>query len=270
MAYRVLALDLDGTLTNSQKQITPKTRQALEQAQQAGIKIVLASGRPTYGIVPLAKELKLDEYGGFILSFNGGCITNCQTQEIIYEKIMPPEIIQDLYHLSKQFAVNLFTYESDHIISEITDDTYTILESNINHMPIQKVENFPDYITFPLIKCMMVGDGNHMAMVEKKVQEAVGDRLSVYRSEPFFLEIMSQNVDKAEALSQLLSHLGYTREELAACGDGFNDLSMIRFAGLGAAMANAQQPVKDAADIITYSNDEDGVAHVIETFLLKS
>ena len=117
---------------------------------------------------------------------------------------------------------------------------------------------------------MMVGDGNHMAMVEKEVQEAVGDRLSVYRSGTFLSGNHVKNVDKAEALSQLLSHLAILVRSWLPVGDGFNDLSMIRFAGLGAAMANVDARWGSTADVITYSNDEDGVAHVIETFLLKA
>ena len=93
--------------------------------------------------------------------------------------------------------------------------------------------------------------------------------MSVYRSAGFFLECVPLGIDKARSIERLISTLNISREEIIACGDGYNDQSMIRFAGLGVAMANASREVQDTADYITYSNEEDGVAHVIEKFILK-
>nr|HPH64060.1 HAD-IIB family hydrolase [Paludibacteraceae bacterium] len=131
------------------------------------------------------------------------------------------------------------------------------------------VDDFVETVTEPVTKCLMVGDGDYMAKVEKEMNDMFGDRLNVYRSEPFFLEIMPQHVDKAFSLSKLLEHLGLTKEEMVACGDGFNDLSMIKYAGLGVAMGNAQPVVKESADYVTLSNDEDGVASVVDEFILN-
>lgn len=91
--------------------------------------------------------------------------------------------------------------------------------------------------------------------------------LNIYLSEPFFLEIMPKNIDKAQSLQKLLNSIGLTANEMICCGDGFNDLSMIEYAGLGVAMENAQPIIKETADFITRSNDEDGVLHVIDTFM---
>ena len=116
--------------------------------------------------------------------------------------------------------------------------------------------------------------GRRMGMSYKRAWSLVeemnamfGYEMSIYRSEPFFLELMPSNIDKAQSLKKLLLYTGNSREEMIACGDGFNDLSMIKFAGMGVAMANAQPAVKDASDYITLSNEEDGVAHVVELFL---
>ena len=100
------------------------------------------------------------------------------------------------------------------------------------------------------------------------MKAALGRNLSVYRSEPFFLEILPKGIDKAQCLTQLLEKIGIQREEIIACGDGYNDLTMIQYAGLGVAMENAVLPVRSAADFVTYSNNDDGVAHVVEKFLL--
>lgn len=268
MEYKILVLDIDGTLNNSKKQITPHTRETLRKAQEKGVKIVLASGRPTYGIVPVAKELELEQYGGYILSFNGGRIINAQTGQVIYEKTLPREMPALLYDLSKEYETNIMTYLDETVITPKKDDPYVELECRINKMQVREVEDFKTFVDFPVTKCLMVADGDYLAQVEQKVKGRLGDTLSVLRSEPFFLEVMPKNIDKAYSLGKLLEHLGLTKEQMIACGDGFNDRSMIEFAGLGVAMANAQDPVKAAADHITGSNDEDGVAQVVEQFIL--
>ena len=142
------------------------------------------------------------------------------------------------------------------------EDEYICYEAKINGLKVRKIENFKEYVTFPVNKCLMMADGEYLAKVEEKMKQRFPD-LMFYRSEPFFLEIMPQGIDKATSLQQLLDLLGYQREDLACCGDGFNDLTMIQFAGLGVAMENAQEPVKQAADFITHSNDMDGIAHMI-------
>lgn len=268
MAYELLVLDIDGTLTNSKKEITHKTRRALARAQERGVKVVLASGRPTYGIMPVAKELELAKYGGYILSFNGGQIINAGTGEIIYQKTLPEHMPSVVYNLAKEFKTNIMSYENETIITPKAADKYVEIESRINKMPVKEVADFASYITFPVVKCLMVEDGEYLAKVEEWVRERLGGELSVLRSEPFFLEIMPKNIDKAYSLGKLLAHLGLEKDEMIACGDGFNDRSMIEFAGLGVAMKNAQETVKAVADHITLSNDEDGVAAVVEAFIL--
>ena len=124
-------------------------------------------------------------------------------------------------------------------------------------------------MTFPVPKFLMTEDGDYLAMVEPRVKAALGKNFSVYRSEPYFLEVLPKGIDKARSLGRLLEILGMKREQMIACGDGYNDLSMIRFAGLGVAMENAVLPVRQEADYITLSNNEDGVAHVVEKFMLS-
>ena len=117
---------------------------------------------------------------------------------------------------------------------------------------------------------MIVGDPHRLIPIEAELSVELQGQLSVYRSEPFFLELVPQGIDKAQSLSVLLNKLNMNREEMVAVGDGYNDLSMIQFAGLGVAMGNAQEPVKKAADYITLSNEEDGVAAVVNKFFTKA
>lgn len=270
MKYKILALDLDGTLTNSKKEITPYTKEVLFQFQKMGGKIILASGRPTYGIVPLAEELQLKKYGGYMLSFNGARITDCETEEILYDKTLDVHTIKHIYDLSQKYNVNILSYDRDEIITEDGLDAYVGIEATITKMKVRQVPSFAEHFQMPVNKCLMTGDGDYLAEVEQKMKNAVGDYLSVYRSEPFYLEVMPQNIDKAASLDALLKQLHLRPEELIACGDGFNDLTMIRYAGLGVAMGNGQELVKRSADYIAPSNDEDGVAYVLNKFIFQA
>lgn len=131
-------------------------------------------------------------------------------------------------------------------------------------MKIRAVDDFLEAAPRPLPKCLIVGDPDRLIRTEAELSLRLQGQISVYRSEPYFLELVPMGIDKAQSLSVLLDKLGLTREAMVAMGDGYNDLSMIKFAGMGVAMANAQEPVKQAADYITLSNDEDGVAAAVE------
>lgn len=268
MNYEMLVLDLDGTLTNSKKEITEPTKKALIEIQEAGKKVVLASGRPINGVLPLAEELELGRFGSYILSFNGARITQCSTGNLIYNKTIPHEVIEPIYQIAKQYEeVDIITYEGDYIISGLRPNEYTEKEKNINKMHIKPVENFPEYIDFPVNKLLIPGEPSVLEEMMDVLKAKFHSLLNIYRSEPFFLEIMPQNIDKAYTLQKLLSSIGMTADQMICCGDGYNDLSMIEYAGLGVAMDNAQPIVKEKADYITRSNDEDGVLYVIEQFM---
>ncbi len=268
MIYEILVLDLDGTLTNSKKIITEPTKKALIEIQEMGKKVVLASGRPINGVQPLAEELELGRFGSYILSFNGARITQCSTGNLIYNKVLPQGVIEPIYQIAKQYeGVDIITYQDENIISGLKPNEYTEKEKNINKMRIKPVEHFPEYIDFPVNKLLIPGEPTILEEIMEVLKKKFHSLLNIYRSEPFFLEIMPQKIDKAYTLQKLLSSIGLTADQMICCGDGYNDLSMIEYAGLGVAMENAQTIVKEKADYITRSNDEDGVLYVIEQFM---
>lgn len=265
--YKIIVLDLDGTLTNSQKIITPKTKEALMKVQQAGKKVVLASGRPTPGVVKLAAELEMERYGGFVLAFNGGRIINFKTGEIVYNKTIPVEFVTPIYEEACKLDVGILTYTEEAVILGNGMDEYSELEGKINGIPLIEKTDFVEFVNYPVNKFLLTGQPEKILHAQDVMREQFGWDLNIFRSEPFFLEMMPQSIDKAYSLEKLLEHIGMTREQMICCGDGFNDKSMIHFAGLGVAMANAQPEVKEVADYITLSNDEDGIVKVIEEFM---
>ena len=264
--YRAIALDLDGTLTNHEKVVTPKTREALLQASAKGAVIILASGRPTYGIEPVAECLELNKQGGYILSYNGGNIVNAKTGEKLFSQFLPDEVIPELYAYAEENGHALLGYAGNEIITEMPDDQYVKEESRINKMNIRKVENLFEALEPHPTKLLMTGDPTLMLKAEEELVEKLGDRMDIFRSAPFFLELVPKGIDKAKSLTRLLAKINLTPSDLIAFGDGYNDLSMLKLAGMGVAMENAAPEVRAEADYVTLSNEEDGVAAALEHF----
>lgn len=264
--FRAIALDLDGTLTNHDKVVTPRTRQALLKAQEQGAIIILASGRPTYGIVPVAECLELEKRGGYILSYNGGNIVNAKTGEKLFSQFLPDAVIPILYKYAKEKNHALLGYAGNEIITEMPDDQYVKEESRINKMNIRKVDNLLDALEPHPTKLLMTGDPTDMIKAEEELVEILGEKMDIFRSAPFFLELVPKGIDKAQSLLRLLSKINLTPADLIAFGDGYNDLSMLKLAGVGVAMANAAPEVRADADYVTLSNEEDGVAAALLHF----
>ena len=255
MKIRALALDLDGTLTNSQKEVTPATRAALDAARQKGVKIILASGRPVVGVMPVARELELEKKGA--------------TGETLHQSRLAPDSIPRICEFARRRGLAFLTYDREGVITENAGDEYIQKEAWINRLPVRQVEDLPAEVDFPVTKMLVVGPPQQTENAERAMRAQFKGEFDCFRSEPYFLEVVPMGVEKAASLEILLKKLGIDREELMACGDGFNDLPMLRYAGLGVAMANAQSAVKQAADRVTLSNDEDGVAAAVKQYILS-
>ena len=268
--FRAIALDLDGTLTNHDKVITPKTREALLEAESKGAIIILASGRPTYGIVPVAECLELNKRGGYILSYNGGNIVNAKTGEKLFSQILPNAVLPILYRYAREHNHALLGYAGNEIITEMSNDKYVKEESRINKMNIRQVENLLDALEPHPTKLLMTGDPKDMIQAEDDLVEILGEKMDIFRSAPFFLELVPKGIDKAQSLLRLLGKINLTPADMIAFGDGYNDLSMLKLAGVGVAMANAAPEVRAEADYVTLSNEEDGVASALEHFGMSS
>lgn len=268
MSYKIIFLDIDGTLTNAEKKVTPATKEALFEVQEKGCLAAIASGRPDKGVEGLAREIGLDKFGGFTLSYNGGRVRNFKTGELLVQKNLDEDVFKAVAEFARRCDADVMTYEGDTILAENPENEFIQIESRINGLPVKKVDNIGEYVNFSVPKCIIAGDGDRMAELEIQLKEHLSGRADVFRSEPFFLEVMPYHTDKAVSISELIAKLGISREETIACGDGYNDVSMIKYAGLGVAMENACGAAKEAADFITLSNENDGVANVIRKFMI--
>ena len=269
MKYKLLVLDVDGTLLNDEREISKRTLAALLKVQQMGVRIVLASGRPTYGLMPLAKTLELGNYGGFILSYNGCQIIRAQNGEILFERRINPEMLPYLEKKARKNGFAIFTYHDDTLITDSPDNEYIKNEALLNNLKIIKEDEFSTAIDFAPCKCMLVSDKEEALIgLEQHWEKRLAGTLDAFRSEPYFLEVVPCGVDKANTLGALLEHLGVTREEVIAVGDGVCDVTMLQLAGMGVAMGHSQDSVKVCADYVTASNEEDGVALAVEKLIL--
>ena len=266
MKIRFLAADLDGTLLTSAKTITPYSQQVLIEAQRRGLTIILASGRPLYSILPFAEQLELSKHGGFIISFNGSLVWDCAAGRAVKEQTIPLSLIPELVAaVGSDFHIH--GYKGNSIVIQGKPDDKSMYISRANKMPLIETEDFTATITDPQHKCLVTGAPRKLWHLERRIQKQFAESLSVCRSESFLLEVMPRGIDKAEALRELLERVGGKTDELLCCGDGYNDLNMMRLAGVSCATRNAKKPVKEAASYVTESNDRDGVANAVVRYL---
>ncbi len=269
MKHKLLVLDVDGTLLNDTQEISKRTLAALLKIQQMGVRIVLASGRPTYGLMPLVKALELSNYGGFIIPYNGCQIIKAQNGEIMFERQINPEMLPYLEKKARKNGFAIFTYRGDTIITSSLDNKYIQHEALLNNLKILKEEEFSIAIDFSPCKCMLVSEDEEALIgLEQHWKKRLNGTLDTFRSEPYFLEVVPCGIDKANSLGVLLEQLGVAREEVIAIGDGVCDVTMLQLAGMGIAMGHSQDSVKACADYVTASNEEDGVALAVEKFIL--
>ncbi len=272
MEKKLLVLDIDGTLVNNEKEITPRTKDALIRAMEAGHSVMIASGRPTPGVQKYVDELRLAEFGGYTLTYNGARVQDCRTGKNIYEKKLPNSLLRPIYEYAEQNDLGIITYQKDmecdpQVLSGRRLDEWIELEARINRLTVGVCENFLDYVNYDIYKCLLTADPKKSEQYMKELQVMFGDTVNVMRSESFFIEITAKRIDKARTLERVIGPIGISQINTICCGDAFNDISMVKYGGLGIAMGNAKPEVKAVADYITSSNEEDGIAEVVEKFI---
>ena len=269
MDFKLIALDIDGTLLNSNKELTPHTRYALIEAQRQGKRIIIASGRHPVGVVPLANDLMLGRYGGFIMAFGGGKIIDCTTGKTVVSKLFPKEYLPDIVGVLKDSNITVMVHDERKIFANNRVNDYTYVERDILKMDMIAVDDFISAVNFDINKILLAGEPDELDKYQEILSKRYDGLLDVYKSVPYFLEIMPFGVSKGSMLPLLLEKLGVNKDELIAFGDNYNDMTMIGYAGFGVAMSNGEEEVKKIANYVCESNDDDGIAKTLEKFVLK-
>jgi len=258
---------MDDTLLTDDHRISDLNKKVILEAQAKGVYVVLASGRPTTAMTAYAKELQMDLNDSYMISFNGAIISRVKDDLVLFEQKLTVEQIHALYDYSVKMKTHIITYLDNEIISE-TDSEYIEIEKEITKMVHHKVASFKDYVNRPAVKCILLEDPAYLKTVEKDLIETM-PHLSVSTSKPFFLEVAQLGIDKAASLKLLAEKLGILQSEIIAVGNAGNDLTMIEYAGLGVWVDNVTPELRDKADVIVASNNNDGVAEVITRYILN-
>jgi Cof subfamily protein (haloacid dehalogenase superfamily) len=267
MQYKMIVLDMDDTLLTDDHKISDLNKKVLLEAQAKGVYVVLASGRPTIAMTSYAKDLQLDVNDSYMLSFNGAIISRVKDDLVLFEQKLTVEQIHALYDYSVKMNTHIITYLDNEIISE-TDSEYIEIEKEITGMVHRKVSSFKEYVDRPAVKCILLQNPEYLKTVEKDLIDFM-PHLSVSTSKPFFLEVAQLGIDKAASLKLLAEKLGIHQSEIIAVGNAGNDLTMIEYAGLGVWVDNVTPELRDKADLIVSSNNNDGVAEVVQRFILN-
>ena len=244
MKYKAIALDLDGTLTDHNKKLPEANKEAVWAAIDKDVTVILASGRPLFGITPIA--------------------------DVIVSHELPRQCIDDICDYARANDVYALTYSDGKIAAESDDDEYVLKEAFCNNTTIIKTDDLKKYVDYPVNKFLVVGRHDKLVPVQEALLEHYSDVLDAFYSEDYFLEVVPKGVAKDKSLQQLLGKLSIKEDELIACGDGMNDIPMLKIAGVAAVMDNAYEEVKKYADYIAPSNDESGVADIIKRFILNA
>jgi Cof subfamily protein (haloacid dehalogenase superfamily) len=264
MKYKMLVIDMDDTLLTDDHKISEENKEMLLKAQERGVYVILASGRPTPAMTAYAKELQMDSY---MISYNGAVITDLKEDKILFEQTLTQEQIHELYEYSLKSKTHIITYLDGKIVSE-TDSEYIEIEKNITGLEHNKVVSFKAEVQSSAIKCILLEEPSYLKEVEKDLKAAM-PHLSVCMSKPFFLEVAQNGIDKGASIKILADKLGILQSEIIAIGNAGNDLTMIEYAGLGVWVDNVDPELRDKADVIVASNNNHGVAEVVRRFILN-
>lgn len=265
--YQLIALDIDGTLTNSDKVITEKTRKALIEAEERGIRLILASGRPIHGLRKLAEELEMDRHHGILEGCNGGRVEDAQTGQVLFERTLDYDMAVDIINHLSQFDVSIMIPFEDTLYVNDKDGYKVDYEASINNnMKVRECKDLVSAIHWPIAKILIAAEPEYLnEHIEEICAPFRNDVDSMFTAD-FYYEIMPKGINKATALHGLLLKLGIAPGDVMAFGDAENDREMLQLAGMGVAMQNARPKLKEVADYVTKSNDNDGVAYAVTEF----
>ncbi|MDR0602653.1 MAG: Cof-type HAD-IIB family hydrolase [Treponema sp.] len=265
---RLLALDLDDTLLRSDLTISYRTRNTIKRAETEGVSVVLASGRAPAAMERFSRLLGMHKNPGYLVCGNGTVIRESHTGNVVYESRIKEGPALTAYDLAaaEGFAVQI--YEDD-IIYISRPNEFADADQKLTGLRQVVVENFRAMVAGGVYKLIIPGDPMLLAPLESIIRTYLGKEITLFTSKPYFLEILPAGTDKGSALAKVAELLGVGREEVLAIGDSMNDEAMIRWAGRGVAMVNGDERIKNIASLVTErSNDDDGVAEVIEKYIL--
>ena len=267
---KLIAIDIDGTLLDPERKITPEVKQAIAEAKAAGVKVVITTGRPLMGVHDILEELELTDYSDYVITYNGALVQKASDGSTVAQTALGYDDYRYLEQLARDVGSHFHALDRNTLYTANRDVSYyTVHESYVATIPLVfcEAENMDPNIQ--LLKVMMIDEPAILDQAIARIPAEVKEKYTVLKSAPYFLEILDKRVTKGTGVKSLADTLGIKPEEVMAIGDQENDIAMIEYAGVGVAMDNAIPAVKEAANFITKSNLEDGVAYAIEKYVLN-
>ncbi len=272
MEKKILFLDLDGTLLDDQKRITPGNRRAMEEALEQGHRIVVTSGRPLKSSLAQARKLGLAGEGCYVVAYNGGTVYDCTAKRVALRRTLAAEDLYRVYDEAARRGLYIQTYDREDVVIEARCNAAGAERyCTAIGMDWRRIEDVRRDLTELPVKALLLDYENREPLedMERWVRSELAGRVDCFFSSRYFLEVVPVGVNKGFATTELCRWLGIDVRRSVAVGDENNDVSMIRAAGVGVAMANAVQAAKDAADYVTLrDNNHDGIEEVIRKFVL--
>lgn len=271
MAIKLVALDIDGTLLNSHFEILSSTKEAIKKALDQGIKIVLCSGRPIAGLQGYLDELEISGSNEYAITLNGAIIRSTDgkiiTSNLVDNKFYRPLVAYGIEH---NIPFNIVDADSKIITADHNVDRWVYQQAYENNATLYiRQPDEMDMAELKIAKGCYVGSEEFLDKCEKKVQERFGKDLSVVRTDKYFLEVLNKHSNKGAGLTELAEYLDIEPDEVMAIGDERNDISMFNFAGIAVCMGQGHEDAKKAADYVTASNDNDGIAKAFDKFIFN-
>ncbi|TAK32142.1 MAG: HAD family phosphatase [Chloroflexota bacterium] len=258
--YKLVALDLDGTVISTDLLVSPRVKAAVRQAMEAGMVVTLATGRMFRAALPYAQELELRAP---LICYQGAMIKNPEDQRVLYHQPVPLHLARQVLQVVQEQGLHVNVYLDDQLyVSEI--NRWAQAYANIARVPINAVGDLSAFLKADPTKMVIVSDPPVNDVVSRELKERFRDVLFITKSYPIFCEVAHPECSKSQALARLCDLLGIKQHETVAVGDNANDADMVEWAGLGVAMGNATQEVLDVAQMVTGTVQEDGVARVLE------
>ncbi|MEC0238398.1 Cof-type HAD-IIB family hydrolase [Paenibacillus dokdonensis] len=264
--YKLIAIDIDDTLINDDKEVTPATQQALEQAVAKDVVVTLATGRAYASAQKIARQTGLNVP---IITYQGALIKNLMDEKVLYERYVPKDAAHKLFEYCIEHNLHLQVYIDDKLYAREENQKLKYY-SELNRTPYFIEPDFEKLIAQKTPKMLIIDDPSYLDEIAPVLRELLGSEVHITKSKPHFLEIMHFEGTKGHALTFLANHFDVDMAQTMALGDSWNDHEMLEAAGLGVAMGNAIQALKDIAGYVTLSNNEDGVKAAIEKFVLNA
>lgn len=263
--YKLIAIDLDGTLLADDLTISPDTVKAIQKAVEVGTIVTIATGRMFSSAKQFAQQLGINVP---LITYQGAIIKDANEQEVIYERLISPDIAQKLVEISSVKNIHLQVYQDDILYGAVENEKLVDYAEGV--MVPYTVE--PDLLKLAekgFTKALFIEKPEMIDVLQEELKALFGNRAHIAKSKPHFLEVTHPEANKGLALLHLAKTLGINQSEIIGIGDNHNDKELIVTAGLGVAMGNAVKEMKDIADFVSLSNNEEGVKHVIEKFVLE-